>query len=230
MARLSQDELHQRLRLDYRIAMRMAGTTQGAGRKAVLELTAYRSGDDLNAKRHAITSDAEGHLATQYRAVYHIKTLSGPDRYCDETVVHIDLLANGNYPYSEPGRWVLSRPMPWSPHVKEGNPICIGEIWVNAHGQILLGHLLIHIAKLLNFDEVARGGGYRGWNLDAITFWKKRLNERPITPALLYPALPLDLTHGLTPEADEGSVFRQSSLRTASPPSAVFQRTSGAAR
>jgi hypothetical protein len=205
MPRLSQDELHERLQLDSRVVMRMHGPT--------MKVTAYRSVDDVHARRRPLTAEGDGHLATHYLAEYHMRTLSGPDRYCDRTLVHLDLLANGNYPFSEPSCWVLSSPMPWSPHFKEGNPICLGEIWREANA-ILLGHLLIHIAKLLNFDEVARGNSYQGWNPEAIKYWRERLHERPVTPGFVYPALPLDVVHGLLPE---GSVFRPGASHKARP-------------
>ena len=200
MARLRKEELGERLRLDYQVAMGM--------RCAAMDVTAHHKSEDLRAQRNLITSEVNAHLASHYRACYRIKTLVGRDRYAEHTAVHFDLLANGNYPYSEPGCWVVSSPMPWSPHFKKGYPICIGEIWKEAKGNILLGHLLIHVARLLNFDEAARGGGYRGWNGAAINFWQKQLHGRPITSGLVYPALPVDLTHGLTPGAEGAQAFR----------------------
>jgi hypothetical protein len=215
MPRLSQDEIHTRLRLDYKAVMRMQRPT--------MQVTAYRSVDDVKARRRPITAEADGHLATHYLAEYRMRTLSGPDRYFDRTLVHFDLLANGNYPFSEPSCWVLSSPMPWSPHFKEGFPICLGEIWREANAKILLGHLLIHIAKLLNFDEVARGGGYQGWNPEAIQYWRERLHERPVTPGFVYPVLPFDVVHGLLPE---GSVFRPSASKARPLDSTLFVPTS----
>jgi hypothetical protein len=116
-------------------------------------------------------------------------------------------LAEGNYPFSKPASWVISKPIPWSPHFKYGAPICIGTIWSQS-GSTLLGHLLKHIAKLLNFDEVARGGGYVGWNGQATRFWKKELNEQPITPGLTYPSLPTDRTHGVKHTTTTPGLFR----------------------
>ncbi|HEX8335483.1 MAG TPA: hypothetical protein VF621_02065, partial [Pyrinomonadaceae bacterium] len=113
--------------------------------------------------------------------------------------VYVNLQANKNYPFSEPGCYVESR-MPWSPHFLKGRPICLGEIWQQAQGTMLLGQLLVHIAKLLNFDEVARGGGYVGYNGEAIEYWKRVLGYQAITKNLPYPELPPEIIHTPTPK------------------------------
>jgi hypothetical protein len=200
MKPLMRQDLENRLRFDYEVVTRMANS--------VMRLTAYRNGTDLKAGTHPITTEAEAHQARHYRVEYRIKTLAGRGEYMDLTVVHVDLLCNGNYPYSEPACWVLSQPVPWSPHFKSGYPICLGEIWKEAKGNILLGQLLIHIARLLNFDEVARSGGYAGWNASAIAYWKQVLHLQPITPGLAYPVLPSDLTHGAVEVKFQSSPFR----------------------
>jgi len=180
-------------------------------------VSAHRSLDDAMASRGGIATSGEGHLARFYRVEYRIRTLVGAGTYANSTTVVIDLLANGNYPLSEPACWVVSRPMPWSPHFREGSVICLGELWKEAKGEILLGHLLSHVAKLLNYDEVARGGGYVGWNAEAIRYWEHELGGKPITPGIVYPVPDTLLTHGL--------VGRTVVFRSAQPqqPAAVFR-------
>jgi ubiquitin-protein ligase len=188
MAGLTPEQLNNRLRYDYEVAMQM--------HCPVMSLTAYRSADDLKARRNPITSKDQGHLAMHYLVDYKITTLIGPDRFSDRTLVQFNMLDNGDYPYKPPSCYVVDSEMPWSPHFKKNAPICIGEIWKDAGGKILLGHLLIHIAKLLNFDEVAREPGYVGWNAEAIKYWRSKMKEQPITPGFGYPALPTWVTHG----------------------------------
>jgi hypothetical protein len=200
MAKLTREELNARLAYDYQVALAM--------RYQLMDVSAHRTSDDAKAGYRAITNKEDGYRAQHYRVEYRIRTLVGRGRYYDRTVVHIDLLANGNYPYSDPSCWVISKEMPWSPHFKEGAPICIGEIWREAKGRLLLGHLLRHIAKLLNFDEEARGSGYVGWNRAAIRFWKEELNEQPITPNLLYPPFPSDIVHGIGQMQGSSRLFR----------------------
>ncbi|HEX8597041.1 MAG TPA: hypothetical protein VF952_00810 [Chloroflexia bacterium] len=190
MGRLTYEEQLGRLRMDYRVASEL--------NNAAVSVEAYRSPEDLKQRQNPITDEADGHLAAHYLVHYHIKTLAGVGEFSSLTVVHYDLLANGNYPYSVPGCWVISEPMPWSPHFRVGAPVCVGEIWEEAKGKILLGHLILHVARLLNFDEVARGGGYVGWNAEAIHYWREQLQLQPITPSLVLPPMPLDKTHGLT--------------------------------
>lgn len=187
MAGLEKDDLRSRLLLDYRVALRM--------QNPLMQVTAYRNIDDLKKRRNPIASDQEGHLATHYFVDYQIRTLVGRGIYSDRTGVHVDLHAANNYPFSEPGCWVVEGKMPWSPHFIKGRPICLGEIWQQARGTMLLGQLLVHIAKLLNFDEVARGGGYVGYNGEAIEYWKTVLGYQPITKHLLYPELPGEILY-----------------------------------
>jgi len=87
-------------------------------------------------------------------------------------------------------------------------PVCLGETWLNAEGAMLLGQLFVHIAKLLNWDEVGRGSGYSGWNGEAIAYHKRVYGDKPLNPDLRYPSVPayiygiperLDLTGMLSP-------------------------------
>ncbi|HEX8087866.1 MAG TPA: hypothetical protein VF762_03390 [Blastocatellia bacterium] len=183
MAKLTPEDLWSRLKFDYRVAMKM--------RSPVMSVTAYRSADDLAKRRNPIVSEEEGHLATHYLVDYYIRTLVGPDRYSDKTSVMFDLLVNGNYPYSVPGRWVVDSEMPWTPHFTKGRPICVDEdLWNQSRGRMLLGDLLVHVAKLLNFDEIPRTPNYGGYTPDAAKYWRTRLQMQPITPNLTYPVLP----------------------------------------
>jgi hypothetical protein len=81
--------------------------------------------------------------------------------------------------------------MPWTPHFSRNRPICTDEeIWLAAKGRLLLGHWLVHVAKLLNFDEIPRTENYGGYNPDAAAYWRAKLNRQPLTPDFPYPVLP----------------------------------------
>lgn len=185
MAKLTTEQRDDRLRLDYKVTSQM--------QSPIMDVAGYRSIEDLRAQRNPITAVEEGHLAKHYLAHYNIKTLVGPDRYSSKTSVHFDLLAKGNYPLSEPNCWVISDKMPWTPHFTEGRTICIGDIWEKWQGRMLFGQLLVHVAKLLNFDEIPLSENYGGYNPDAVAYWRAKLNRQPLTPDLIYPVLP-DLT------------------------------------
>lgn len=182
MAKLTPEQRDDRLRFDYRVVNEM--------RSPIMSVAAYRSVNDLTARRDPIVSEAEGHLAQHYLIDFNVRTLVGEDRYSLSTSVHFDLLANGNYPLKVPVCWVISNEIPWTPHFKKGLPICIGEIWEESNGKMLLGQLLIHVAKLLNFEEVPRSENYGGYNPEAVRYWRTKLNMHPITPNLIYPVLP----------------------------------------
>jgi hypothetical protein len=179
------DDLRSRLRHDYQVVTLM--------RSPLMVVEAYQSVDDLNTRRNAIQSIAEGHLATYYRVDYHIKTLIGRGLYSDMTTVKFDLFADNDYPLSEPVCKVIDSPMPWSPHFDdEDAPICTGDGWKEAEGHMLLGELMVHVAKLLNFDEPPyKDPTYVGWNGEAIRYWESVLGRQPITKNLPYPVLPV---------------------------------------
>lgn len=183
MRRLTPDELKSRLRLDFQVFQRMQGT--------VFTGEAYRTTEDLNSKRNPITAGDQGHLATKYRVDFHVKTFISKGKFSTLTSIGFDLEV-GNYPNTEPATWVITKPVPYSPHFKEGYPVCIGETWQRGNGRMLLGHLLIHIAKLLNWDELARGGGYQGWNGEAIEYHQQAYGGRPLTENLPYPMIPAE--------------------------------------
>lgn len=182
MSEPSPEALGARLKFDYQTAMMM--------RSPPMKITAYRNADDLRKRFNPINSEDEGHLATCYLVDYFIRTLIGPDEYSNETSVKIDLLANNNYPFSEPSCWVVSTPSPWSPFFKDGYPVCLGGFWEAGEGGILLGHLIVKIAKLLNFDISNPHENYGGYCTEAVNYWRTHLNQQPITPNLPYPTLP----------------------------------------
>src|SRR5262249_50449667 len=75
--------------------------------------------------------------------------------------------------------------------------ICLGELWTQARGAMTLGHLIVHICKLLNFDEPDREPSYGGWNPAAVNYWRTVLKRQPITKGLVYPTLPAEVTHAI---------------------------------
>jgi hypothetical protein len=183
VAQLTLQQRQHRLLFDYRVAMEM--------RTPFVNVTAYRDADDLKQRRNPIVAEQDAHLASQYLVDYFMKALIGPDKYSDKTSVKFDLLAGGNYPYTQPSCFVESAQMPWTPHFSRNRPICTDEeIWLAAKGRLLLGHWLVHVAKLLNFDEIPRTENYGGYNPDAAAYWRTKLNGQPLTPDFPYPVLP----------------------------------------
>lgn len=180
-------ERRARLRLDFEVVARMNGD--------VFHAAAYASMADLAKGREPIESgDRAGH-ASAYLVEYFVPTLIGPGRFAETTSISVDLNV-ADYPYGEPATAIASPHVPFSPHFRAGMPVCTGEIWREHHGRMLLGSLLVHIARLLNWDEQLRGGGYEGWNGEAIAYHRANYGSRPLNPGLRYPALPTEITHG----------------------------------
>lgn len=183
MAQLTLEQRQDRLRFDYLVAMDM--------RCPIMSITAYRTDDDLGKRSNPVVSEEDGHLATHYLVDYRINTLIAAGTYHDKFSIKFDLLANGNYPYSRPGCYVVLSKMPWTPHFRKNLPVCIDrEMWENYQGKMLLGSLMVHVAKLLNFDEIPRSETYGGYNPEAADYWREHLNRQPINPNLVYPPLP----------------------------------------
>ena len=183
MDSLTADELRSRLSFDYQTVMLM--------NCPLMEVEAYRNLDDLKAQRNKITSPEEGHLAVHYRVKYNLKTLVGPGRYSNSTTVRFDLFADNNYPESEPPCFVIDSQVPWSPHFYQEYAVCTGPLWTEADGNILLGELMVHVAKLLNFDEPISDDDdvEPGYQPEAAKYWVKELSRKPIAK-LVYPQLP----------------------------------------
>jgi hypothetical protein len=94
-----------------------------------------------------------------------------------------------------PQTWLISEPIPWSPHFSQGRPICMGkEFWPARMGHVTLGHLVIHVAMMLNWDEKGRGPGYDGFNRPALDYHAEHYQGRSLDPDLCYPRLPDWLT------------------------------------
>lgn len=195
---LTPEQRESRLRFDFEVCSRIWGD--------VISGAAHRTSADLERHANPITSINDGHLATKYLVAFKVPTLVGPDRFQDVTTIGFDL-STGNYPFTEPATWIVGPEVPWSPHFRRGSPVCIGEMWRESGGKMLLAQLIVHVAKLLNWDEVARGGGYVGWNGQAVDYHRKKYGGKPLNQDIKYPALPTELTHGLSPS--EG-LFRPS--------------------
>jgi hypothetical protein len=168
----------------------------GAGR--IFQGEAYQDTQDMEQHRNQITSLYEGYRAKKYSIDFRVRTLIGPGPFAESTTIGFDLDVR-NYPYEEPATWIISSHVPYSPHFKPGSPVCIGEVWQRARGRMLLGHLLVHIAKLLNWDENARSG-YVGWNPEAIAYHQQIYGGKPLTEGLQYPILPPEV-YGLEAQA-----------------------------
>lgn len=178
------DDVDSRLRFDYQVVTAMSSP--------LMVVEAYRSLEDLEARRNPIRSVDEGHLATYYRVEYNIKTLSGRGRYSNKTTISYDLFGDNDYPESEPVCFVISKPIPWSPHFHpETGKVCLGPAWEDSEGDMLLGELMAHVARLLNFDEPEYDDPhYGGWVPEAVDYWETDLHRQPITKNLPYPILP----------------------------------------
>ena len=187
--RLSESEIANRLsKVDYRLTMDM--------RCSIMDVAAYHSKDEASRGVNAITRESDSTDAWFYRVTYRIKTLVAENRYSeperDPVIILVDLNAHGDYPFSRPESYVIGSTVPWSPHFARGVPVCFelpGRVWA-ATGKTTLAHLLLHFARLINFDEVIADPNYVGYNPEAVAFWRTALRSRSIVPELSYPVLP----------------------------------------
>lgn len=199
MPQLSPIELRSRRALDYR-------TVFGLSRETIGGIAAYARSRDIRDRRELTAAEGEAGAATVYVVEYRFPHLVDRERTAASALAVFDLNAGGNYPFSPPLGAFISRPVPWSPHVHPGSgSICLGAGWSAAGGRMLFAHLVVHVMRLINFDE-PRTTPDGGWNASADAYWRTTLGRRPYLADLRYPRLPAEITHGLS---DENSVFRQ---------------------
>jgi hypothetical protein len=218
MAKLTPEELRSRLRFDWNIMQQM--------KSPLVTTRAFGSMSDLASGSRPILNAEDSHKAVAYLVEYHIRSLIGPAKFHDRFDVSMDLMAGGNYPFSQPACFVVSKPVPWSPHFLTGNgAVCLGELWTAACGDITAAHLVIHIAKLLNFDEPDREPSYGGWNAKAVHYWRHVMKRQPITAGLPYPVVPPEFTHGLSPNSKP--LFRPAAAAVFTPSKSLFRPVGG---
>ena len=112
--RLTQEQLQARLRFDWRVLDEMWD--------AVIVGRAYASTSHLERRWDPVESVAQAHRASKYRVDYHVPTLAGPGRTAPVTTIGFDLSV-GDYPYQPPAIWVVSEPVPYSPHLATSFPV-----------------------------------------------------------------------------------------------------------
>lgn len=190
MGRLDATQVRTRLRFDSEVARKLGADSLGLLR-GFASMREYRAGNE------ASREDEEAGRVAVYEVEMRLRHLVGPGETAERAVVLFDLLAGGNYPYSDPAVSMVGRPLPWSPHVHPtSGAVCLGEGWRRAKGQMLFAQLLVHVMRLLNCDEPDRGADYAGWNAAAARHWRETLRRRPVAPDLVYPVLPIEVTHG----------------------------------
>jgi len=182
-------ELRTRLALDATVIARLRSPLLGA-------IKGFVAPDHIaRGKAASVAELAAGH-AVYWSVEYRLPMLAGPGAPLRAATAVFDLLAGGNYPYSSPSASFTSRPAPWCGHVHPvSGTICLGAHWRRANGQITLAHLVLHVMRLVNFDEPPTTDGF---NAQALRYGVEVLHGGPLNPDLLYPTLPVDILHGVT--------------------------------
>jgi hypothetical protein len=184
MATLSPSLAGARRRLDYNTMMALRASM-------LARVDAYAPGS----KQPISREDGERGKATAYVVELRLNVLTGPGKVTDRVVVRFDLGPSTDYPFTPPAVTVTSKPLPWSPHVHSSGVVCLGEMWTESKGTMLLCHLVGHVARIFNCDEPDRGPSYVGWNRDAVAYWRDVLKCRPLTSGVAYPTAPAEVTH-----------------------------------
>ncbi len=189
--RLPPGQLRSRLAYDHRVLLAMAGRET--------TLCSYRTSADAHAGRGQVPTPNEADPAQCFVLEVKVPTLVGPRKLSPSTTLRIDASGDG-YPFRAPVVWHHSGPMPWNAHFGKGAPVCIGgDAWSN-QGTTLIGHLVVHLAKLLNWDEPARTSVYPGYNRAAALYHQEHYGlNRPLDVDANYPEVPTSLLYGDEP-------------------------------
>jgi hypothetical protein len=160
------------------------------GSDAPVHASGHASAEDVRANQNPIPV-GDRTPPSHYRVVYDLDTLSGPGVRHRPTIVHVAPLANGDYPAAPPSAWVISDVIPWTPHFAANVPVCHGgSVWLPNRTQLV--DYVIHIGKLLNFDEPPPIPGYHGYNGAAVEYWRSTMNLQPLDPSLRFPQILLE--------------------------------------
>ncbi len=217
MPRLTPAELRSRLAFDYR-------ALAGLSRESIARIEAYGSIDALCRRSRLSAAAAERWSATAYLVEYRFTHLVGRGREASCATAVFDLAAEGNYPFTTPTAAFVSRPVPWTPHVHPASGIvCLGDGWARASGGMLLAQLVVHVMRLMNFDE-PRATFEALWNASADAYWHLELGRRPYLSDLRYPRLPVEVTHGV---ADGACAFRAADADDAPGAGGMFRPAGG---
>lgn len=191
-ARLTPPQLRDRLALDYRVMRGLESPHIGSVR-------AFHG----TARRELSHEEGLRGMADRYVVELEMPIHRAPGNLVERATLLLSLRTGGNYPFHAPFAQIVSRPVPFSPHVHPGSgSVCIGPGWSRARGRMLAAQLVIHVMRVLNFDEPATNDGF---SRDAFHYATVTLGGRPFTPSLRYPTLPVETAYGV---AEKVGTFR----------------------
>lgn len=188
---LSPAEQQSRYAFDYEVVRSMLPSE-------ILEVDGFTSREAAEKGHPATEADAKAGRVRLYLVRYTFPMLVGPGERIGGATVFLDISSKA-YPFEEPSACVVTRPLPWTPHVHpKTGVICQGENFTTSRGRALLAHAIIHIAHILNLDEPDRGPGYFGYNPDATRYWRESMRCAPLNQGLPYPHPSVEVTHGVS--------------------------------
>ncbi len=223
MSQLSLEALRARLALDYRTMRSLRGAALG-------RVEAFASPLDLASGREATEAQGLAGFATAYRIEFRFPMRRSAHEALHRARVVVSVTSR-DYPYAEPFVAFERDAIPFCPHVRPvTGHVCLGEAWRVAEGNWLLANLVIHVMKLVNFDEPCTLDSF---SQEAFDYARRVLAGRPLNPDLDYPVMDERVTHsGGSPDALlPASVFRRSTgfaprpLLVASAPPAFRRRS-----
>lgn len=170
-----------RMLLDYRSAMDIRN--RGCVGRIYVFSDATRS--------HAITDESKAYQANYYAVEYKLKIIAGqPRKYHNGCWVGLDLNPVLNeYPGAKvfPRCQVISKPAPWHHRIGGSGYFCTGYL---GSDEFIMADYIVHIAKLLNFDEPFDSVEHDpGLNPAAYKYYMKHFKGKPVTPGLVYPGV-----------------------------------------
>lgn len=185
---LTSAQLRSRRRFEYDVLRAMTGE--------VVQSTAHADPRAMASGRDPIIDPQHALFATCYVVTLHVPTLVGPTATRRSTTIAINARVP-DYPFAPPLVWAVHRPVPWNPHFHPDTGVfCIADAWDRERGTTLLGDVIVHLARLLNWDEQRQDRTYVGWNAPAAQqYWQQR--AQPLNRHQPLPRLPRELLHDL---------------------------------
>lgn len=175
---------------------RSRAARDGEGVQAINEsgypvhISGFHSTKDAEQERNEVPLVGHYDPPTVFRMRCDFDTLRSPGVPLRGATFVIDSNAGGDYPGTEPLSKIVSRPVPFVPHIGTSGGVCHGHfVWVPWRTQ--LPDYLAQLCRLLNYDEPPPAGGFTAMNPAAVRHWAT-LGHRPLDPALGSPIITLD--------------------------------------
>jgi len=151
--------------------------------KYPVSIRGFHSATDAMTGVHEIPLADETDPPSVFTLTCEFATLDAQHRPLHGATFLIDPNAGGDYPVSEPVARIISKPVPFAPHIGlPSGAVCHGHfVWTPLRTPLSL--YVAQLCRLLNYDEPAPDQSFSALNAAAVRHWAT-LGHQPLDPEL----------------------------------------------